>query len=56
MDPKHAVAFNNLGVAYAKQGNLDVAMECYKKATSINPNYAAAFSNIGVTFYKLGYL
>ena len=34
---------------------MDVAMECYKKATSINPKYAAAFSNIGIAFYRLGY-
>jgi len=47
---------NNLGVAYAKQGNFDIALECYEKAADIDPNYATAFNNTGVAFYRLGYL
>ena len=49
-------AHNNLGNAYAKQGNLDEAVEEYKKALVVNPNYAQAHKNLGIVFDKQGNL
>jgi len=42
-----ATALNNLGVAFASIGNLDGAIECYKKVIGLNPKNAETYYNIG---------
>ena len=41
-----AAAYNNLGNAHLQQIQLDMALECHKKACDLNPDYANARSNM----------
>jgi tetratricopeptide (TPR) repeat protein len=50
------LAHNNLGVAYAKLGNYQLAMESYMQAIKIRPDYAMAFYNRGIVYEKLNLL
>jgi len=45
---------NNLGDVYARQGNLEKAVEEFKKAIAINPNYADAYHNLANTYQQIG--
>jgi protein O-mannosyl-transferase len=47
---------NNLGDVYARQGNMEKAVEEFKKAIEINPNYADAYHNLGNTYQQIGQL
>jgi tetratricopeptide (TPR) repeat protein len=40
IDPNDAIAYNNLGNAYAGLGLYKEAIEAYKQAILIDPNYA----------------
>ena len=44
----------NRGLAHAKNGALERAIEDYTKAIELNPNYADAYYNRGGTFLRLG--
>jgi Flp pilus assembly protein TadD len=37
IDPTYAAAFNNLGIGYEREGELDKAREAYEKAISLAP-------------------
>jgi Tfp pilus assembly protein PilF len=55
IDPKDLrgpYAFFNLGVIYAKEGNLNKAIECYQRAISENPDYAEAHFNLGLVYLR----
>ena len=54
MDPQHASAWNNKGVALIHQGKYDEAIQAYDKAIEINPQYADAWNNKGNALNKLG--
>lgn len=47
------IAYNNLGVIYAREGNVSQAMSCYKKSIDLN-NYALAYQNLGALYNNLG--
>ena len=47
---------NNLGNAYYRQGEHDLAIASYQKAIAIKPDYADAHNNLGVTLQELGKL
>ena len=47
---------NNLGDVYARQGDMQKAVEEFKKAIEINPNYADAHHNLGNTYQQMGQL
>jgi tetratricopeptide (TPR) repeat protein len=53
LNPNHAGAYNNMGIAYADLKNYHEAIWCYKKAIDIDPNYASAYNNMGVTYADL---
>jgi len=55
LSPK-SVHYNNLGLAYAKQGNFTEAILDFTKAIEINPNDAAAYNNRGNSYDKQGNL
>ena len=45
LDPTYAEAFNNLGVAYEHEGELDKAKAAYEKATALAPSHPAIKQN-----------
>jgi tetratricopeptide (TPR) repeat protein len=45
-----AIAYYNLGNAYAADHQYDRAIENYNKATELNPRYAEAYNNRGVAY------
>jgi len=40
LDPTYAAAFNDLGIAYEHEGQLDKARKAYAKALALDPNNA----------------
>jgi len=45
--PDNAEAYYNLGIVYAKQGKLDLAVESYQATININPDYEKTHYNLG---------
>ena len=54
--PSFAVAYDNLGYALAKKGDIGEAITHYKTAIKINPNYANAYNNLGAVLAQQGSL
>jgi len=48
LDPTYAAAFNDLGIAYEHEGQLEKARKAYEKALELDPNNAQVRQN-----YKL---
>ena len=46
------VAYNNLGVIYAKEGDIRRAISCYKSGILLN-NYALSYANLGQLYNNL---
>src|SRR3977135_4678531 len=40
LDPTYAAAFNDLGIAYEHEGQLEKARKAYEKALTLDPNNA----------------
>ena len=49
-----AQVYNNRGLAKAKSGEYEAAIEAYSAAILLNPNYAKAYNNRGVAKKRLG--
>jgi tetratricopeptide (TPR) repeat protein len=47
------VAYNNLGVIYAREGNIPKAIDCYRMSIALN-DYALAYENLGSLYNNLG--
>lgn len=45
IDPMYAAAFNDLGIAYEHEGQLDKARKAYEKALALEPNNAQIRQN-----------
>lgn len=56
LEPDHAQAHNNLGVALARRGNLARAVEHYRRALEAEPRYAKAHNNLAVALMQRGEL
>ena len=48
LDPQHAMAYNNRGIARSDQGDLAGAVKDYDQAIALDPQYADAYNNRGV--------
>jgi tetratricopeptide (TPR) repeat protein len=48
IDPKHAVANNELGILLRETGKFEEAERAYRRALETDPNYALAHYNLGV--------
>ena len=47
LNPDHALAYANRGVAYYYKGDYDCAIEDFNKVIQLNPDYALAYNNRG---------
>jgi tetratricopeptide (TPR) repeat protein len=56
LDPKHAGAHSNLGVALKAKGQMDEAIVCFGKAIVLDPKSATAHRNLGDALYGKGEL
>ena len=54
--PDKSLFLNICGAGYASLGQLDIAVQNYKKALSIKPDYAKAHYNLGIALQELGNL
>jgi tetratricopeptide (TPR) repeat protein len=52
--PFKARAYDYLGLAYQKAGDLDNAILQYRKSLSLNPFYADVHNNIGIAYFEKG--
>ena len=50
--PNDAQAYVDLGRAYEQNGDLDKALENYRKAISLNSNYATAYLRAGIAYIR----
>jgi len=53
INPKHAYALNNLGVAWDGLGEPKKALLNFKKATRVDPTFGEAFFNTGMAYLEL---
>ncbi len=54
LKPDAAEAFNNLGVAYKKNGDLEKAVESFNRALELRQDYSEAWSNRGWSYAEQG--
>jgi len=53
MDPKNALAANNVGFIYSRLQRIDESIQWTKKAIEIDPKRAVAYQNLGDLYYQL---
>ena len=46
--------YNSVGITLGSQGEIEQAIENYKKAILLDPKYYEAYYNLGVTYYRQG--
>jgi len=52
LNPNHAPAWNNLGLAFSKLRRYDEAITAFQRAVSIDPKYADAYNNLGAALVE----
>ena len=50
--PKNAIYWNELGISFHDQMQLNAALKCYQRSTKLDPNYADSRNNIGTIYYE----
>jgi tetratricopeptide (TPR) repeat protein len=50
--PKNAVYWNELGISFHNQAQLDAALKCYQKAAKLDSKYSDVVNNIGTIYYE----
>jgi superkiller protein 3 len=53
VDERNAIAYNRLGMLFAKQRDFDDAIECFEIAQSLAPS-ASSFHNVGLIHMEIG--
>jgi tetratricopeptide (TPR) repeat protein len=53
VDERNAVAYNRLGMLFAKQQDYEDAIECFEIAQSLAPS-ASSFHNVGLVYMEVG--
>jgi Flp pilus assembly protein TadD len=56
VSPKRAIAYNNLGLAYASQGKWAMATAEFQRALQLKPDYVESHYNLGVSYASQGQL
>jgi|GEM_PF-5007056 len=54
INPRYAVAYNNLGASYYRLKKYDKAIEAFKKAISLKENYIKAYINLATSYFWKG--
>ena len=54
IDPNYAEAYNGMGAALIRLGEIEKAVEFFKKALQINPDYTSAQNNLKNTLAATG--
>ncbi len=54
MEPSIPDAYNNIGLSYAYENNVNKAIQYYRKALDIEPLYVPALNNLGLVLYSTG--
>lgn len=54
LDPTFALPYNNVGIVYHRQGNIEGAKKYYKKAIEVDPTYVKPVFNLGQIYKELG--
>ena len=52
INPKHAPALNNSGVALDAKADHKKALDAFKRATVADPTYAEAWFNLGLSYFN----
>jgi tetratricopeptide (TPR) repeat protein len=52
--PRSLVTYGNLGNAYARSGEYDLAIACYEKVLDLDPNFSYGYFNLGNLHFKKG--
>ena len=55
-NPGCSMAYNNLGLALAGDGQIDAAIDQYREALEIEPRFVAAHNNLGIALLQSGRL
>ena len=51
VEPRTAVIWNKIGIAYHHLFALDQALSAYQKAVALDPHYSEVFNNMGAVYY-----
>ena len=55
VNPRSAIAHNNLGIVVGRQGRLDEAIHRFRAALALEPTLSDAHNNLGFTLYMKGH-
>jgi len=55
VDPRNAIANNNMGILLLQQGQTDVALTYFQKAISANQQYDVALRNLASTYLRMAF-
>jgi tetratricopeptide (TPR) repeat protein len=50
--PKNAVYWNELGISFHNQSELELALKCYQRSSKLDSHYADALNNVGTIYYE----
>jgi tetratricopeptide (TPR) repeat protein len=50
--PRNAVYWNELGISFHNQAELDLALKCYQKSAKLDSHYADPQNNVGTIYYE----